>query len=132
MIEKPFATDKECQNRRAYLVKAEIIKPCEKLAQRKVAPTKENSRKLKEELIKQGLLEPMCKGDLPNFIPLPSKRISIICEEGEYKEKPIVSDRDLQRRRQVYFRMMQEILYSRKKLKLILGKKNDNDPNWYF
>lgn len=117
-----FATNKECIDRRNFLINAGIIVPGN------------NTNRFRDDLIKCGLIQPLfCKDGSIKYCDLPPKRNHLFySNEGEYKSKPITSDNDYYRRRQVYFRMIQEVLYSRVSLNLILGKKKDSDPDWYF
>ena len=132
MNEKPLATDEECTIRRNELIAAGVIQPASKsdLIERKdgsiILSTRKNNYGKRKDLISKGVID----ANLCELIPETGKHQ--VKEEGEYVSKPITSELEYFRRKQVYFRMMQEILKSRKELKLILGKKNDNDPDWYF
>jgi len=138
----PLATDRECRDRRSLLVLLGVIKSGNKseIIFRKdalpVVSTRKTCRVMREKLIEREIIQPIreLKDGNITFCKLPprKKRRIVEREEGEYKPRPIETDEDYYRRRQVYFRMIQEILYSRKKLKLILGKKKDDDPDWYF
>jgi hypothetical protein len=90
-------------------------------------PTKKLRRQERMQLIKLGIIDPtLCQ--LPEVkLPRPSGE-----EEGEYKVRPIINDIEYFQRRQAYFRMLQEVLYARKELKLVLGSKGPNDPEWIF
>ena len=132
MNEKPLATDKECQIRRSKLIAAGVIQPAPKsdLIERKggsiTLSTRKNNYGKRKKLISKGIID----SNLCHLIPETGKYKAK--EEGEYVSNPIVSELEYFRRKQIYFRMIQEILMSRKELKLILGKKNENDPDWYF
>ena len=121
----PIASGSECETLRSNLIaKGTIIpsRPGDDDAQTRLLREQERA-----ELIEAGVIEPgLCQ--LPPPI-LPRPRAG---EEGEYKPVPISGERDYLRRRQVYFRMVQEILQSRQELRLILGQKGSNDPEWVF
>lgn len=140
--ELPIATNRECCDRRNLLVTFGIIKPNNKpdiIFKKDAIPTistRKTCGNQRKNLIKCGIIQPIEELDDGSitFCELPPKgnRGTINKDEGEYKPQPIKTDEEYYRRRQVYFRMIQEIIYSRKKNKLILGKKKDNDPDWYF
>jgi len=128
----PIATDTECKARRSVLIAMGAIVPARKadLITKKdgsiILSTRKQSRIKRQRLVDQGIVDE----NLCELVPHDVSHKS--ANEGEYKVKPIQSNAAYLRRRQSYFRIMQEILHSRKELKLILGKKNDNDPDWYF
>ena len=139
--ELPVATDQECQERREFLVKRGVIKPADKLSiiNRKSSPpllsTRAANKEMRRKFIEQGIIKPMMnmlsmKATFCELAPRGKRPCS--SEEGEYRPRPIESDEEYFRRRQAYFRAIQEIFYARKKLKLVLGKKRENDPDWYF
>jgi len=130
--DEPFATDEECKARRSVLIAMGVIKPATKsdLIEKKdgtiILSTRKESRAGRKQLIDQGIID-------PTFCELiPDKSFHKGKEEGEFKSRPIKSKEEYDKRKQAYFRIMQEILKSRKDLRLVLGKKNDNDPEWYF
>jgi hypothetical protein len=120
------ATEQEAAERRQFLIDNGTI----------TLTPNQNNQQWRNELVKSGTIKPIER--LPNgritYVPLaPSRRIkSTNREEGEYTVKPILSDADYERRKKAYFRSLQELLFSRRDLNLIVGKKNDNDPEWYF
>ncbi len=120
------ATDQETAERRQFLIDNGIIS----------LSSGANESKWRKELIKRGTIEPIERlpcGEITYVKLSPSQKIkSINKEEGEYKIKPIVSEEDYNRKKNAYFRSLQELLFSRRDLNLIVGKKNDNDPDWYF
>lgn len=128
-----FASDSECLERRAQLINAGIIVPANtsELIQKKdgsfVVSTIQSSKEMRKTLISSGLIDP----NLCRLLPEKDRPISNL-EEGEYKPRPIKTEQEYLRRKQAYFRIMQEILFSRKDLGLVLGKKEDGDPDWYF
>lgn len=128
-----FATEEECLERRESLISAGIITPANKndIILSKdgniVVSTKESCAIERKKLIDVGLINI----DLCNLLPEKNRPVCA-AEEGEYKSRPIKTDCEYERRKAAYFRMMQEILYSRKDLNLILAKKEDTDPDWYF
>jgi hypothetical protein len=127
-----LATDRECEDRRRMLVAGGIIKPAEKseIVFRKnaipVVSTRRARNAERRRLIEDGIIDPSYCELLPE-----QRRISS-SEEGEYKPRPIRSPEEFERRKRAYFRVMQEILRSRKELSLILGPKKDDDPEWFF
>ena len=130
--DKPIATDEECQVRRNILISSGVVVPAHKsdLITKKdgsvILSTRKSGLARRKELIEKGLIDENLCQLLPNNVPYQPK------EEGEYRCKSIRSEEEYDRRKRAYFRAMQEILHSRKELKLILGKKDDNDPEWYF
>jgi len=133
-----FATDKECRNRRRLLIAFGVITPNKTgiISKKRASPvmsTEKNSKNLREDLIRRGIISPVDPKEGGSFIDLPPHRPHICSkDEGEYNPKPVKNDEDYRRRRDTYFRIIQEILHSRDKLKLILGEKRDTDPDWYF
>lgn len=127
-----FATDNECQERRNFLITCGYIKPANRSelsskGEINVVSTKRFAHKKRSELISLGIIDQSLCKLIPEIGDFPSNR-----EEGEYKVKPIITEEQYQRRKMAYFRMIQEILFSRRDLNLILGKREDTDPDWYF
>lgn len=126
------ASEQECIGRRNLLIAAGIITPANKneIIRRggeEVASTKKDILSKRKQLIKQGIINPrLCKIIHEKDIVVENN------EEGEYNPKRISSDEEYLRRRSVYFRMLQEIIFARIDLRLVLGKKNSNDPEWIF
>ena len=140
MKDQDFASDEECLNIRNSLIEKGIIVPGKSNLIKKngVLPTvstKKYSKNLREDLINREFIFPVElqeDGSISYCKLIPYRGKYFPKEEGEYKSKPIKNNRDYIRRKQIYFRMIQEILYSRRELKLVLGKKEDSDPDWYF
>lgn len=110
----PVATDKECMEIRNELIKQGIIKQGKLKTER-------------EKLISAGCISSSpCPVLKHKFHPSDRK------DEGEYQVVSIKNDKDYLIKRANYFRMMQEILQARSSLKLILGPKNEQDPDWFF
>lgn len=127
-----LATDGECAERRRALIASGTITPNTggviiRENRQPVISTKRAALEYREQLINQEFISP----ELVEIPEKPYKR-PLRLEEGEYHPRPIQSDADYHRKRQIYFRMLQEILHSRKNLKLMLGKKKESDPDWYF
>lgn len=123
--ELPIATNAECDMMRNDLIARGIIKLVKPGAI--TAQTKRLRKQERGQLVERGFIDPeLCQLPAP-ILPRPRAN-----EEGEYKPMPITNDNEYIRRRQVYFRMIQEILHSRRDLKLILGPKGNNDPEWIF
>lgn len=99
-----FATDKECSERRRELIDAGIIRP-----------TEFNAQEERKKLIGRGVISPMVINNKPNFIELPRPKKHFGREYGEYSPKKIKTDEEYNRRKIVYFRIVQEIIYSREK-----------------
>jgi hypothetical protein len=130
--ELQFATNQECAERREYLIKTGVIKPAGKndvIFKRNSDPivnTIKTSRKMRQKLIDNGIISTdLCKVE-------PARDCGVVNEQGDYKVRPIKSEDEYERRKNMYFRIMQEILHSRRDLKLILISKRDSDPDWYF
>lgn len=123
--ELPIAAATECDEMRHNLISKGTIVPAKPGAA--AMQTRKLRRQERERLIELGIidLEPCC---LPPPV-LPRPRAG---EEGEYRPVPIANDDEYCRRRQTYFRMVQEILQSRRELRLVLGPKGNNDPEWIF
>jgi hypothetical protein len=129
-LDLPEATEVESNKRRSFLIEHGIISTNTKEKQ-SMSP-----EEIRKNLIKSGIIKPVEKlengkvtyCDLPQKIKIKS----INNEEGEYRVKPIVSDEDYNRRKMVYFRSLQELLFARQHLNLIVGKKEDKDPDWFF
>lgn len=129
----PLATDQECIERRKLLIRSGVIAPANKdsIVFRKnsspVVNTLESSRTMRKKLIGAGIISTeLC------YVEPGERRCGGSNDQGEYSPRQITSDEEYERRKQIYFRMMQEILRSRRDLKLILGPKKDDDPDWYF
>lgn len=129
----PLATDAECKVRRALLVASGAIKPAGKAEVitkkdgSQVLSTRRSSRAWRNKLIEQGLIDPNMSYESPS-----DRSDYIPSDEGEYSPKPVESDEEYARRKHNYLWMIADILRTRRELKLILGKKSDNDPDWYF
>jgi hypothetical protein len=130
--DEPLATDEECKTRRSILIAMGVIKPISKsdLIEKKdgtiILSTKKDGRIIRKNLISQGIIDPtLCQLS-------PDKSYYKGTEEGQFVPRPIKFEEEYDRRKRAYFRIMQEILRSRTELKLVLGKKNDSDPEWYF
>lgn len=125
----PMATDAECAARRQNLIRAGVLKEnASQLVDREGEPyvsTKRYAAQLRQDLERQGLVS----GDYINVPKLPIRRGS---EEGEYKVRPIRGEAQYNRRRTIYLRMLQEILVTRRELKLNLAPRQPNDPDWVF
>jgi len=123
--ELPIAASTECDEMRNSLIAKGTIVPTKPGVS--AAQIRRCRKQERERLIELGIINPeLC--DLPSPA-LPRPRAG---EEGEYKPLPIVNENDYLRRRQTYFRMVQEILQSRRELRLVLGPKGNNDPEWVF
>lgn len=130
-LELPEATDEESNNRRNFLIGSGIISK-NNIRKEKIEMAPEEIRK---NLISSGVIKPVEKvNGKVTYCSLPPKTNvkSTNNEEGEYRVKPIVSDDDYNRRKMVYFRSLQELLFARQHLNLIVGKKEDKDPDWFF
>lgn len=125
----PMATDNECSARRQKLIDAGVItENNSQLIDRDGEPyvsTKGYASQLRKDLERQGLVSSEYL-DIPS---LPTKKGS---EEGEYKVRPIRTQAQYARRRLLYLRMLQEILVSRRELKLNLAPRQPSDPDWVF
>ena len=125
----PFATDEQCQDRRDALIGAGIIKVNENGKFDPVAHRRQS-------YIKEGIIRPLEKDENGNVtycaLPKRENRNLFDNEEGTYVPKPIKNDREYEIKKQVYFRMLQEIIWSRQNCNLILGKISEDDPSWYF
>ena len=129
----PVASDAECKVRRALLVSGGVIKPAGKSETiikkdgTQVLSTRKSSRAWRQKLIDQGIIDPN-----PSYTPATSREGFTPDDEGEYSTQPINSDEEYERRKSVYLWMVSDILRTRRELRLILGKKSENDPDWYF
>lgn len=126
-VELMEATEMEANERREQLIAAGII------STRRTELTPEEMRTL---LVCRGIIKPVEKLEdgTVTYCPLP-ERLNVRStnpEEGEYRVKPIVSESDYERRKMVYFRSLQELLFARRHLNLIVGKKEEKDPEWFF
>jgi len=129
MEELMYATDSESELRRQELINAGLIKVSSDVVSLKngdvSVSTKSNRYKERLHLISKGMI----KVSLCNLRP---ENVAERKEEGEYKSRVPQSDAEYVRRKAAYFRMLQEVLYSRRELNLILGRKDEKDPEWFF
>lgn len=129
----PTATDAECKVRRAFLVNSGAIKPAAKADVvikkdgSQVLSTRKSSREWRKKLIDQGVISPHS-----DYNPPVSRGKYTPSDEGEYDPQPIESEEEYVRRRNNYLWMISDILRARRELRLVLGKKSDSDPDWYF
>lgn len=129
-----FANDAECKDRRSFLIETGAIVPANKadLVTKKdgsvVLSTRRPSRELRNNLIEQQIID-------PDFQYKSGQRVrdgNLSREEGEYDPQPIKNEEEYVRRRDNYLWMISNILHVRRELKLVLGKKLDEDPDWHF
>jgi hypothetical protein len=128
----PYATDEECLEMRNRLVAKDHIVPGDMEYGR---GGKVRTTALRKQLVAHGFLNPVERlpGGVPSFCEtIPNSEPYRGSEEGEYSCRQIGSSDEYLRRRQAYFRMLQEILHSRRELRLVLGQKKSTDPDWYF
>ena len=135
--ELPVATDEECAARRNALIYVGMIKPAKdpELFVKKGNPvalsTKEASARKRQELIDRGIITPDPVPVSSGLVRPPRGK-----EEGQYKPRPIKSDAEYEKRKQAYFRLMQEMLISRRELRLVFNQWDEAKmgpwPNWYF
>ena len=133
----PEATDVEATERRNSLIESGVITPGSPVERAAAIPLNEltpfEARLL---FIKDGAIKPVerLSDNTVTYCELPASRNvkSTNVEEGEYRVKPIVSEEDYSRRKMVYFRSLQELLFARRDLNLIVGKKELTDPEWFF
>jgi hypothetical protein len=127
-----FANDTEVMERREQLINTGVITEGNPIK----AFNDFTAEDTREYFINQGTIKPVGRlNDEPIYSPIhESKKYprNTLSEEGEYKATPIITEEDYQRKKALYFRMMQELLVSRAKCGLVLGKKELNDPEWYF
>jgi len=130
--ELPFANNLECKELRKKFINNGIIKLnnnsdfVKKNNGALAVSTEKYTNNLRSKLIKKGLID-------PNYIELvPEKTIGPFSEEGQYEVKPIQNKHQYEKRLKNYFRMLQEILVSRRELNLNLAPKSESDPNWIF
>jgi len=130
----PLANEIECKVRRALLVASGTIMPVGKadIITKKdgsqVLSTRRSSKEWRTKLIEQGIIDPECQ-----YEPVSGVRSGNLSrEEGEYNPQPIQSDKEYMRRKDNYLWMISDILRVRRELRLVLGKKADDDPDWYF
>ena len=127
-----FATEQDCIDRRQELINAEILTPAgeEELIVKDsivyISTTKQSDEE-RNKLINKNIINP----NPCDLIPEKNRKTSNL-EEGEIKNKCVRSKVEYLRRRAAYFRMMQEIIFSRRDLNLVLAKKSDRDPDLYF
>ena len=130
----PLATDAECKIRRSLLIASGAIKPAAKadIIARKdgtqVLSTRKSSKAWRQKLIDQGVIN-------TSFVYIPtsdSKCGYVPSDEGEYDPQPIGSESEYIRRKNNYLWMISDILRTRRELRLVLGKKAEDDPDWYF
>jgi hypothetical protein len=134
----PIATDEECIARRNALIYVGIIKPAKssELFVKKGNPitisTKEASSRKRQELIKKGIIVPNPTLDSCSCVSRPSRAK----EEGMYKARPIKSNMEYKKRKEIYFYIMQEMLISRRELKLVFNQWDDEKMgpwlSWYY
>jgi hypothetical protein len=117
-----FATDQEYINRRNEFINAGIIKPGT------YTPTENmedmTPQETREFLIANGTIKPVTYEDGKMIycdLPPQKKYSNLNTEEGEYKVLSINTEEDYNRRKQVYFRMLQEVVTSRQELGLIIN-----------
>lgn len=102
----PFATDEECEQFRARLIRAGKIIPARRAFTATAAKT------------------PIMDG---NSLPPPKRRNAAdIPEEGVYKVRRIKSDEEYERRKHNYLIMLQSILKSRIELGLEFGEQHED------
>jgi len=129
--ELPLATEEECKERREMLISGGVVKPAGKTELTKrdgnnILSTKKYSKSYRQKLIDNGLI-------ITSFEYIPISRNNYIpSEEGVYNPKPIRTDEEYNNRKNNYLWMTSNMLKTRRDLKLILGKRSDNDPDWYF
>ena len=129
----PLAGETECRVRRAFLIAGGIIKPAGKVDiivkkdGSQVLSTRRSSKEWRSKLIEQGIIEPDFE-----YKPVSVRTGNLCREEGTYDPQPIRSDEEYERRRDNYLWMISDLLRVRRELKLVLGKKDDEDPDWYF
>jgi hypothetical protein len=129
----PLADEAECKMRRALLIANGTIVPVGKvdIISKKdgsqVLSTRKTSKVWRAQLIDQGVIDPE-----PVYETFNIRRGCTSDEEGEYDPQPIRSEGEYARRKSNYLWMISDILRVRRELKLVLGKKSDDDPDWYF
>ena len=110
----------EAQKIRENLIKDGVIKPGKLHMER-------------DRLIESGVITPLSDGGEPNYVELIDYKSRITPKEsGEYHVKKMRFESEYLRKKSLYFRMIQEIIWSRQKCNLILGPKENNDPDWFF
>jgi hypothetical protein len=130
--ELPFASDADCATRRAILISCGVIVPAAKtdyISKKdgsEVISTYRSSRAWRRKLIEQGIIDPK-----PEYVST-YRRDHMSGDEGHYESKPITSDDEYERKKEVYLWMVSDILRTRKRLKLVFGEKPENCPDWYF
>lgn len=121
----PIASVADCEAMRANLIAKGFITPSDSdvdAEQTRVLCERERAR-----LVADGIISTDLYASPAPILPRPHAK-----DEGEYRALPITGERDYIRRRQAYFRMLQEILRSRRELGLVLGQRGANDPEWVF
>lgn len=129
-----YANEQETIEQRNKLIAAGIITPG-KPKQAEKTLEQMSPEETRQYFINRGTIKPVeLVDDRATYCELPRKirHYNLNTEEGEYHPSPIKTDVDYYRRRQVYFRMLQELLFARRNLNLIVGRKEPNDPDWYF
>lgn len=127
-----FATDQDCADRRNELIDAGILTPASaeevviKGNEVHISTIKQSGEE-RMRLVNNNIINPNACDLRPEKNRKPSS-----LEEGEIKNKSVDSEEEYLRRRAAYFRMMQEIIFSRRDLNLILAKKEERDPDWFF
>lgn len=132
--ELPVATDEECAARRNALIYVGIIKPDKDFPIKKGKPavisTKASSDRRRQELIERGIIDPNPVSMFYESVHTSHK------EEGQYKVRPIKSEKEYEVRKRAYFRLIQEILISRRELNILFNQWDDEKmgswPSWYF
>lgn len=134
--ELPFATDEECLEMRNRLVaKGHIVPGNMEQEQEQGHGGMVRTAVSRKQLVECNLLKPIersMRGELSFCETIPNPEPYRGSEEGEYSCRQIRSYNEYLRRRQAYFRMLQEVLHSRRELRLVLGQKRSTDPDWYF
>ena len=123
-----FATDQEYNNRRNEFIDAGIIRPGTHTPMEKLENM--TPQETREFLIANGTIKPVtCVDGRMQYCDLPPKKkySNLNTEEGEYKVLPINTEEDYNRRKQVYFRMLQEVVVSRQELGLIINFEKENE-----
>lgn len=128
--ERLFATEEECVELRNFYLKNNIIIEADKDDVVKVKGniainTKKSSYNKRKKLINEGIIS-------DKLYEVEKVLNYISSDKGEYNVIPVINDNDYDRKRSIYFRILQEILKSRMELKLSLGHKKPKDPDWYF
>ena len=117
------ASEEECKRMREYFIEKGQVKVNKKeehdVIEKDVVITR-------DQLIGMGIVS----GELCKLAP--DDRKLFRKDSGEYVPTPITNEKDYERKRRIYFRMMQEILISREELELNMGDKPEGAPKWHF